>query len=169
MRSKILNELKISFMPYAQLWEEWIENKCCKLNPEEISFINFHIANDFNVSVSDFITFYSKIKIMKSVIEKLNSQHNEFQDWVIQRLPQFIGKVGQDSNLRFFLHTPISDLSINDALKQILKTFGTITISEILDKHTDQDFKTESTFKNIVSLQYTLGKNKKLNSGELSF
>lgn len=153
MRTKILNELKSNFEPYAVLWDEWVHSSSCTLSKEEIVFMAAQIKNNFTVHINEFISFYNNMGIIQTVMQKLKSSYNEFQDWVLLRFPnQLLGLVDQ-GKIDSFLETPISDLRIGEELKQILKNFDHRNLKQVFSNYTDSDFKKEKTFQNIAAFQ----------------
>jgi hypothetical protein len=153
MRTKLLNELKTSFTPYALLWDEWTNAKCCNLNQEEIYVVSVQIANEFKVAIGDFMMFYNKIEIIESVIRKLKMGYREFQEWVLMRFPRHLLSLTDEYNIQSFLETPIHQLSIEEELKLILKNFNHETLHKTLANYTDEDLKKDYLFQHIMAFQ----------------
>jgi hypothetical protein len=153
MRTNLLNELKKSFLPYSLLWDDWTKAGSCILSKEEIYAVNIQIANGFKVDIGDFMMFYNKIEIIESVIQKLRMAYKDFQEWVLLRFANQVLRLTNANNLRAFLETPINDLCIKDELKVILQKFNRDTLNKIFTTYTDDDFKKENAFQNMVLFQ----------------
>jgi hypothetical protein len=156
MRTKILNELKNSFEPYSQLWDEWTNSNFCSLAKEEIYLINAHLKNNFQVNISEFIMFYNKIDLLQQAIQNLKLYYREFQEWVLIRFSLNLMSLTNQNNIKLFLDTPINELNISEDLKAILKIFNRQTLNKIFTTYTDEDFKDDYAFKNLVAFQTTL-------------
>lgn len=156
MRTKVLNELKASFEPYSELWNEWTQSNFCSLSKDEIYLINVHLQNNFQVNISDFIMFYNKIEVLQKTIRNLKTHYKDFQEWVLIRFPVHQINLTSENNLKTFIDTPINEFNISEDLKTILKIFNQQTLNKIFSTYTDEDFKADYAFKHLVAFQMSL-------------
>lgn len=162
MRTKILNELKSSFEPYSKLWENWTNSSSCNLTQQEIYLINVHVKNNFKVTISDFIMFYNNIDALQKAIQILKTHYKEFQEWALLRFTNEVLNLSTTNDIGSFLDTPINELNIQDELKQILKNFNRGNLKQIFSTYTDNDFKKEQTFNDLVAFQTNCNQKNKL-------
>ncbi len=85
-----LDDLKLIFNSYSQLWETWRIYKFNNLTEEDIYLVEVYRLKKFIANFDDLLMFYSRPKFIESITEKLNLGLREFQKWETKHL-NFIG------------------------------------------------------------------------------
>lgn len=106
--------------------------------------------------------FYNNIDALQQAIQSLKTHYKEFQEWALLRFTNEVLNLSTTNDIGSFLDTPINELNIQNELKQILKNFNRGNLKQIFSTYTDNDFKKEQTFNDLVAFQTNCNQKNKL-------
>jgi len=153
---KALKELQKSFQPYSVLWDQWTKYSLCGLTEEDIYIIQVQLSNKFTFTHYDLVMFYNKPDKILQIVQKLDSNYSEFQEWATRKFLGWIIQMALRQGVHSFLEKPIIFLNLSNDLKKCVLSFGFETLKELVENCNDNDllgeyyFKQPLMFKNVL-------------------
>lgn len=148
-----INRLKIEFEPYLFFWEEWKNNGNCNLNQENIDLVDHCLNKNFELEFVDFSENLIKIERINAVIKKLELGYQVFKDFVVVNFLQTTIEYAKEYGYDSYLTTPISQLEIDEDLKNSLLKFNCHTLKLVFVLHKAEDLRRGWLYEIIVEFQ----------------
>ncbi|MBL7921692.1 MAG: hypothetical protein JNJ40_15365 [Bacteroidia bacterium] len=150
-------ELEKNILQFSPFFHEWIKDKRCNLNEEDLYLIEIHSRNGFKISLYESFMFFNNNKNIAHVNSKLKIEYRKYKEWLISSFLSNIISIARKNNGWNVL---ISSLEINNQIKTILEKFNVRTLNEIYIKFKEEDFLKERNFKLIIEFERALKLNK---------
>lgn len=139
------------FKYYEPCWHDWQQYKYCGLNETDKYVVNAHLNSQFEFSAGDTLMFYNRPKVVDSVKNKLETNFESYQDWVIDKFQFALIKLLGAHQVEQVFYCPILFLNINQELKEILMRLRGSNLMEIIGPLPHNELKNKAAF-NIILL-----------------